>query len=188
MKLENFPDMFPVLDIGDYILRGIRMDDAEAYYEYISDPEVTRLTSIVITSFGNTKSYIPKWIERFKKKESILWAIATKSDDRVIGVCNLFNWDVESSRAEIGYHLARKYWNKGIMTATIKAITRYAFETLNFNRIEAMVMVGNSASAKVLEKVGFKKEGTLREYIFTKGKYHDYWIYSLLKKEWAENQ
>lgn len=183
MKIENVPDMFPTLDIGDYTLREIRVSDAEAYYEYISDPEVTKLTSITITSFESIRSYISKWIERFHKKESILWAIATKSDDRVIGVCNLFNWNFHSSRAEIGYHLARKYWNKGIMTVALKAITRYAFETLDFNRIEAFVMAGNFASARVLEKVGFQKEGTLREYIFTKGEYHDYWIYALLKRE-----
>ena len=84
-------------------------------------------------------------------------------------------------RAEVGYWLGRRYWGSGIMTEALRAITRYGFYKLHLTRIHASVMVGNRASARILEKAGYKREGMARKYIKKGRKYIDCYLYAKVK-------
>ncbi len=88
----------------------------------------------------------------------------------------------------MGYELGREYWNQGIMTEALPAIMDYGFNCLNYNRIEAFVNYGNVRSAGLLERMGFKLDGVLREYEFNRGNFVDQYCYSLLKKDFSRNR
>ena len=106
----------PTLDLGAYSLRPLRREDALAWYGHLSDPEVTRLTSIDVRSIEAVSEMIASYISGYEEGRSSRWALARKEDDLLIGTCGLYWWDLDQSVAELGYDLRRDYWSKGIMT------------------------------------------------------------------------
>ncbi len=184
MDLNKLSTTPTTLDLGEYILRPLRTSDVPAWYAYLSDPEVTHLTSYEIKSVDNITDMIESYITGYAEKTSTRWAIARKDTDVLIGTCGYFWWYAGYSITEIGYDLSKEYWGKNLMTQAVQACVRWAFETLEVNRIQATVMAGNFGSARVLEKNGFSLEGTMREYKICHGEPRDYWMFSLLKKEY----
>ena len=185
MNLSKLTSSSTVLDLGEYILRPLRLSDVPVWYACLSDPEVTRLTSYDIKSVDNITAMVETYIAGYAEKTSNRWAIALKDTDTLIGTCGYYWWNVDHSITELGYDLAKSYWGKKVMTQAVQASVKWAFETLGVNRIQATVMVGNLASAKVLEKNGFLQEGTLREYKICRGQPSDFWIYALLQKDYT---
>jgi ribosomal-protein-alanine N-acetyltransferase len=126
-------------------------------------------------------------IALFEKGEGFRWGITLKSGEapgEVIGTCGYHAWAKDHFRAEIGYELARDYWGQGLMAEAIKALLAFGFEEMALNRVEAMVLEGNKASAGFLEKLGFQREVILREYEFVRGKFRDVLLFSLLSKDY----
>lgn len=92
--------------------------------------------------------------------------------------------DVESRTWEVGYWIAKDHWGKGVATAAIKGFTRWAFTTFpDILRFEAKVYEGNKGSMKVLERIGFTKEGIRRQSVFKHGKVMDTHIFGLLRED-----
>jgi ribosomal-protein-alanine N-acetyltransferase len=102
-----------------------------------------------------------------------------KEDDQLLGACGLGAWDREAAQAEIGYELARAYWGQGLMPEALQAIVRFGFETMGLQRIVAEVMLDNTSSCRLLNKVGFQTEGILEKRGFWKGEYHDLRLFTL---------
>ena len=119
------------------------------------------------------------------QKPELNFAIA--DDNELIGAIGLkLQEDVNRFSVEIGYWLAEPFWGKGIAVEAVKALTDFAFNKIGtrFNRIFAGVFEGNTASEKVLQKAGYKREAVLRKAVYKKGKFLDQHIYSILKEEW----
>jgi ribosomal-protein-alanine N-acetyltransferase len=177
---------FPQLETESLILREIRPSDAEAIFHIYADDDVTQyLDSETATSLEQAKFIIRRRAELFKNKQRVRWGIARKDNNVIIGSCGYAQWIQNASRAEIGYELAKAYWRKGIMTEALTAIIKFGFQKMKLNRIEAMTMVENKTSAKVLKKLGFLEEGILREYGFWKEQFHDLKLFSLLNKDYS---
>ena len=87
----------------------------------------------------------------------------------------------KSHRAEVGYWLAKPYWNRGIMTAVVRRICQHAFESWGLVKIAAHVFYFNTASARVLEKCGFQQEGFLRKHHLKDGQLIDAFVYGLVR-------
>jgi RimJ/RimL family protein N-acetyltransferase len=90
----------------------------------------------------------------------------------------------QHSRAELGYWIGHPYWGRGYATEAAREVVRYGFEELKIHRIFAGVFEGNATSARVLEKIGFQYEGTLRKHYFKWGKFLDNLSYGMLAEEW----
>ena len=175
---------FPVIDLGDFILREQTRDDAEAFFEYYADPIVNRyIISSIPRSVDEARSELQYWINVFNYGDGIYFAIARKSDDKMIGSVGVAGFNRHHNRIEASYDLAKEYWNKGIMSKALKAVMKYCFEVKKFNRIEAIAMPENVGSYKVLENCGFQFEGILRQHRYHKGKYVDVRMYSLLASD-----
>lgn len=106
-----------------------------------------------------------------------------RKTNEIIGTCGFNSIDFENAKAEIGYDIAKAYWGMGYAPESIRALLNYAFETLKLNRIEAKVEPANVNSIKVLQKLKFTFEGTLRQYEKSKGNFIDINMYSLLKTD-----
>lgn len=178
---------FPPLETRTLLLRELRPEDAEAIYRLYSDDEVTRYYDLdTFSSRRQALDLINRQLLRFRKGEAIRWGIASRENDIVIGTVG---YVVEKSNAQagLGYDLAKPYWRRGIMTEALQIVIHYGFSSLRLNRIQALVIPGNVASIRLLEKLGFHEEGLLREYGFFKGRFHDLHCFSLLKREYQSS-
>ena len=120
--------------------------------------------------------------------ESETFAFAITVDNMVIGSIGIFRQgNIHRQTAELGYYIAEEYWGKGIMTEAVKQICEYVFAKSDIIRIYAEPFANNIASCRVLEKVGFQYEGTLRSNAVKNGKVIDMKMYSLIKEEYYDN-
>ncbi|KAF3886691.1 MULTISPECIES: GNAT family N-acetyltransferase [Nostocales] len=173
---------FPRIETKNLILRETKLADAEEVFQIFASDDVTKYHDVeTATHVEQAQFLIERRAQRFQNKQAIRWGIARKEDNIIIGSCG---YGIKNRfQVEIGYELAREHWRKGIMTEALGAIIKWGFQELDINRIEAMVLVENIASIKLLEKLGFLQEGLLREYGFWKGKFHDLKLFSLLRKD-----
>jgi RimJ/RimL family protein N-acetyltransferase len=111
-------------------------------------------------------------------------AIDRTSDEAFLGWCGLTRWNPDHRSASLGYCLAEAAWGHGYATEAARAVLQWAFDTLDLNRVQAEADTRNVASARVLEKCGFVREGTLREDCVVDGEVSDSWVYGLLRREW----
>ncbi|MDF5706189.1 MAG: GNAT family protein [Nostoc sp. S4] len=183
-NLSTVFNNFPQLTTENLILRETKLADVPAIFQIFADDEVTKYHDLeTATSLEQVQFIIERRAERFKNQQGIRWGIAKKEDNIIIGSCG---YSIKNRfQAEIGYELARGYWRKGLMTEALRTIIHWGFHQLNLNRIEAFVMLENTASIKLLGNLRFVEEGILREYGFWKGQFHDLKIFSLLKSDYS---
>jgi ribosomal-protein-alanine N-acetyltransferase len=106
------------------------------------------------------------------------------SDEAFIGWCGLTRWNPDYRSASLGYCLAEGAWGDGYATEAARAVVGWGFDTLDLNRVQAETDTRNTASARVLERLGFVREGELREDCVVNGDVSDSWVYGLLRREW----
>ncbi len=111
-------------------------------------------------------------------------AIDRRSDGAFLGWCGLTRWNPDHRSASLTYCLAEAAWGQGYATEAAGALLQWAFDTLDLNRVQAEVDTRNAASARVLEKLGFVREGTLREDCVVNGDVSDSWVYGLIERQW----
>lgn len=182
---DVFGDL-PVLRTQRLILRTASEQDVDDLFEAASDPEVARYTSWEPhTSPEVSRAVIGRWLQRYREGQVAPWAMEVAAEGKFIGACGFLSWSISPARAEIGYAISRHYWNQGLVTEAVREVLRFGFEAMRLNRIQATCEPGNTASARVLGKVGMSYEGTLREYAYDKGAFHDLRMYAVLRREWV---
>jgi RimJ/RimL family protein N-acetyltransferase len=124
-----------------------------------------------------------KFVDENKKKSGLLlnFAIRNKEKQLIGGISYHMKYGLTSHKDELGYWLARNYWNKGIMSNVVKKFCDYGFDSLNLIRIEATVFESNISSCKVLEKCGFEFEGLLKKYYLKDGNFINVRLYSITR-------
>ncbi len=188
MSINNIFQSFPQLETARLVLRRMQASDSNALFGILSDDEVTRYyDDATFTGVSQASDQIQAWENGFTNRRCIRWGIARKEDDLVIGTCGYYGIHSWHLRASIGYELARPFWRQGIMAEALSAIIVLGFEEMNLNRIDAVVMPENTASVKLLEKLGFRNEGLLREYENWGDKgFADLYMLALLRKAWEQ--
>lgn len=174
----------PTINATRVTLRWISEADVDALYRIFSDPKVMRYWSTPPLADRDAAVLLLNEIhENFRSQTALKWGIALRSDDTLIGTVTLFNF--ENQRAEIGYGLDRSHWGNGYMHEALQALIAYAFQELGLHRIEADVDPRNSASIRTVERLGFEREGYLRERWQVNGEIQDALFYGLLRSEWS---
>ena len=180
---------FPVLETDRLILRQVTKDDAEDMLTYLSDQEVMKHYGLEpFTSTDDALDEISWYQSILEKQTGIRWGITLKGQDKVIGSCGFLNIAAEHCRSDVGYELSKAYWGKGIASESMAAVIRYGFEQLNLQRIQALIEPPNIPSQKLAERNGFIKEGLLRSYEYTFGKFDDLLMYALLKQDFEKKR
>jgi ribosomal-protein-alanine N-acetyltransferase len=174
---------FPNLETERLQLRALAVEDAVGVFSIYSDDQVTQFSEMVtLLNFGQAGQIIKRFQVEFEQDLGIRWAIAQKTDARVIGTCGL-GWHRPNFSAYLSYDIAREHWQKGFATEALKPVVNYAFVTMGLNRLSATTTPDNVASICVLKKLGFQEEGILREWALWKGKFQDLRCFSLLRRE-----
>ena len=185
MKPSN---AYPRLETTRLVLRALRMEDADFIFKEWSDPAVTYYMrdEEPLKSREQAEEKLRPYQTPEKIPTAKWWGIEIKADGHLIGTVGIFRWDKQHHRAEIGYDLCPIYWGQGLMPEALQVLMRYGFEEMDLNRVEATTHTENQRSQRVLAKLGFQREGVLREYYCCDGIYNDQVQYSLLRREWLE--
>jgi [ribosomal protein S5]-alanine N-acetyltransferase len=178
----------PTLRTARLRLRPFNDADASALFSLHSNAHVLRYWDS------------PPWIEQQRAEQFISacrqiaeagtgtrLAVDRVADDAFIGWCSLTRWNPDYRSASMGYCFDDAAWGHGYATEAARAVLQWAFDTLEMNRVQAETDTRNTASARVLEKLGFVREGTLREDCVVNGDVSDSWVYGLLRREWQSS-
>lgn len=179
-------DSVPTLQTDRLVLRQVRShSDLAALFDLFADPEVARFTDTGPFTALSEATEVMEWIEEiFNQRQGLRWALTLQDgDDLLIGTAGYNWWHRANNSAEIGYDLAQRYWNQGLMTEALGSVLAFGFDHMALNRIEGEVTVGNEASMRLLSKLGFQREGLLRQRGYWKGEYHDVCLFSLLRTD-----
>ncbi|WP_313703708.1 GNAT family N-acetyltransferase [Massilia sp.] len=177
----------PVLRTARLALRPFSDADAVDLLGIFGDPEVVRYWSTgAWTGIAQAEAMIAEARQAYRDGGLYRYAIALRETDRLIGVCNLRGFFDQNRRCELGYALARDHWGQGYAGEALEALLGHAFHVLDLNRIEADIDPRNEASARLLEKLGFRREGTMPERWIVHGEKADTAFYGLLRRYWDE--
>ena len=175
----------PVINTPRLVLRWISEDDIDGLYDVFSDPQVMRYWSTPPLPNREAAAAMQREIADGNLRDTMIkWGLALRESNHVIGTTTLFNLNLDNGRAEIGYAMSRAYWGKGYMHEALSALLSHAFEVLELRRLEADVDPRNAASIRTLERLGFQREGFLRERWHVNGEIQDALFYGLLRREW----
>ena len=151
---------------------------------YLSDREIYNNTlRLPFPYTARDAEWWIRYVEENKKKSGLMLNFAIRTGDKKLigGISYHMKYGLTSHKDEIGYWLAKDYWNKGIMSKVVKKFCEYGFNSLNLVRIEATVFEHNLSSCKVLEKAGFEYEGTMKKYYLKDGDYIDVRLYAITR-------
>jgi RimJ/RimL family protein N-acetyltransferase len=166
-------------------LRAYRKEDVEAALAFINDPEVKRFLAPGVP-FPLTRADEEKFLADISAfKDDYSFAIETL-DGRYIGGCGINHVDWKNSVCEIGIFIGdQSLWGKGFGTDAFGVLVGFVFSQMNLNKARLRVYDFNLRGIKSYLKLGFKKEGVMRQELFKDGKYHDIVMMGLLREEWG---
>ncbi len=169
------------------LLRPFTLQDAPAVAQAAGRREIADTTILIPHPY--TEIHARRWIEGLVEAAAhnrvAVFAIQAKSSGKLVGAIGLREIDEEHSQAELGFWIAVEFWGQGFATEAARAVIRHAFESLHLNRVYAHHMARNPASGRVLEKVGLKREGFLRQRVRKWGRFEDVVLLAILREEWA---
>jgi RimJ/RimL family protein N-acetyltransferase len=169
-------------------LREFVFDDWPAVLAYQQDPRYLRYYAWM----GRTPKEVQAFVQMFldyqaaKPRTKYQLAVTLKETGQLIGNCGLRLKSVTAFEADIGYEFSADHWGKGYATEAAQAIVNLGFTDFGLHRISADLVADNVASAHVLEKIGMKLEGRLRDGEYFKDRYWDTLLYAILEDEWRE--
>ncbi len=177
------------LNTDRLVLRKFEIEDAEDMYNnWASDENVVKFLTWPVHKTVKVSEYILKeWIKSYDEKSFYQWAIVLKEyGNQPIGTISVVKCDDNTKSMEIGYCIGSKFWGKGIVSESFKAIIKFLFEEIGVNRIEAKCDTNNPSSAKVMVKSGLKYEGTMRDYSVNNQGICDCELYAILARDYCQ--
>ena len=170
-------------------LRWLTSSDVPSLAAIFGDPEVCRYWSRpALSDLAAAEGLHDEIMRCFAARSLFQWGIAERETNLVLGTCTLAALSPEHRRAELGFALARAAWGRGYIAEALPALLAFAFEKLDLHRIEADVDPRNERSIRALERLGFEREGHLRERYHVNGELQDAVLYGLLRSDWTRRQ
>lgn len=167
------------------IIRLARPDDAEDIYAYRSDAVENQYQGWFPESAEEVRNYVTNMpVSMDVADVCFQFAIVGKNENRLIGDMGIVLTNQERMQAEIGCTLNKAFHGKGYATEALRAMVNYLFVALGKHRIVASIDPRNTASIRLIERLGFRKEGHFKESYFLRGEWVDDVIYAMLRKDW----
>jgi RimJ/RimL family protein N-acetyltransferase len=175
----------PTLETPRLRLRPFDEADAEELFALQSNATVLRYWDAPPwTEAARAERFISASRELSESGTGTRLAVDRVGEGAFIGWCSLTGWNPDHRSASLGYCFAKESWGHGYATEAALALLGWAFDALDLNRVQAEADTRNAASARVLEKLGFVREGTLREDCIVNGEVSDSWVFGLLRRDW----
>ncbi len=169
------------------LLREFEERDWKRTLEYQVDPDYLRYNPWTHRTEADVRGLIRMFIgwSNEQPRKKFQFALVLKEEDRLIGNCGLRMQYAYAHTADLGYEIDRRYWGHGYAPEAARALLAFGFEQLQLHRIWANCMLENTASARVLEKIGMRYEGCLQESELMKERWWSTKLYAMLDHEWA---
>ncbi|NJN17042.1 MAG: GNAT family N-acetyltransferase [Oscillochloris sp.] len=177
----------PTLSTEQLILRAFTAADGSEVERLAGAAEVAETTLNIPHPYpsGGGIAWIAGHAETFELGIRATWAITLAADDQLLGGITA-NFNQQHMRAELGYWVGVPYWGQGYTTAAARAVLRYCFSECRLNRVVAHHLPRNPASGRVMQKIGMRYEGTLRQHMRKGEAFEDLVAYGILLSEWRE--
>jgi len=160
-------------------LRPMLEEDAQFIIDMRNNPKI--LDSLFSYKMITVKEHL-KWYNN-RNDNRIDLIICKKDNDKRIGTINLSSIDHKNQKAEFGVMIAENYWNKGYAFEASEIFVNYSFNEFNLNKIHLGVLKDNTAAIKLYNKLGFIKEGTLKDSIFKTGQFKDVLVMAIFRAD-----
>lgn len=184
MKNDLFNE-FPEIKTCEVMLRKLNFNDIKDMFEIFSDSNVLKYNNILPhKKIIDTEELFFTFIRDYKYNKAINWGIINLENNKLIGICGLYNFDYKFTRAEIRFEVNRAYCKQEYIYKALKEIIKFGFENTPLQRIEAIVNDEDEISKDTLEKLKFKYEGCLRKRFYFNSEFKDKNYFGLLKEEW----
>jgi RimJ/RimL family protein N-acetyltransferase len=178
-------DGLPTIDAPRVRLRQLADADVDGLFEVFSDREMMRYWSTpAMEARAEAEALLGRIRRQFAEKSGFQWGVERKADGRLLGTCTIFHVHAKNRCGELGYALKSEHWKKGYMGEALSSLLDYAFGPMSLRRLEADVDPRNVASLAILNKMGFQREGLLRERWDVEGDIQDSVFLGLLAREW----
>jgi ribosomal-protein-alanine N-acetyltransferase len=168
--------------------RAFTVDDYDAVHVYASDPLVTRYTAFGPNTPEQTMGFL-----QFVSGESsqadranYTFALIHKQTNKLIGSCGLMQSNPSGPQYSFGYVLHKDWWGQGLASEATAALVKFGFDELRAHRLWAHVFLGNTASERLLQKLGFRYEGCALKAFFVREAWHDLQTFAMLRSEWMK--
>ncbi|WP_164019757.1 GNAT family N-acetyltransferase [Pyxidicoccus trucidator] len=186
MSLPHF-DNYPEFGTDRLRLRKPTLDDARALALIYGHPETSRYIPYpAAVGIATVQERLTQNLESARRGEGFRWILCEHGHDEPVGTAGLFQWSKADRRAEVGYVVSISQCGRGLMKELMPALLRFGFEEMKLHRIEAHVDPDNTASIRVLTRVGFQQEGVLRDNVADGESFRDTVMFSLLEGEWRK--
>ena len=178
----------PKLETKRLLLRPLTLDDSDRIEELAGEYDVAKSTINIPHPYpkGSACQFIESIQSAEQNNKIVMLVIVNKESQLLIGLINL-NLSIQYRRGELAYWIGKPYWGNGYGTEAAKALLKYGFNQLKLNKIFAASFTSNTGSWKVMEKIGLKYEGTLKQHVSRFGQFYDLTYYGLLKDEFENN-
>lgn len=175
MKFKDYFKNVPYLETERFILVPFSREDMDEYFDILRDNRVQKYLGGGVPLFDK-EPHITNWLNNIndkllKRRLVFTWCVKEKASKKVIGRIDLGGF-IKMTMAEISYHYAYDSWGQGVATEIVARVTDFGLKELGLRRIQGLVHIENKASARVLEKNGYLKEGILHHYPFGR-EFHD---------------
>ena len=176
----------PTLTTARLVLRPLTVADAPDVQRLAGEREVASTTLNIPHPYepGMAEQWISTHQGAYERGELVNFAIGLRVDNALLGAIGL-RIDQQHTHAELGYWLGKPYWNAGYCTEAAHAVVAYGFESLGLHRIHASHMTRNPASGRVMQKIGMRYEGCLRQHVNKWEVFEDLALYGILKSEYV---
>ncbi len=180
------PDFdFPPLQTARLLIRPLTEADTPAFFALFADPVAARyLSAPPMTDIAQAAEKLARIMAHYITGDVLQLAVARREDGCLLGTVTLHQIHRQNRRAELGYMLGSAWWGQGYMHEALVAFVSHAFDAMQFHRLEADIDPRNENSAKSLARLGFTREGLLRERWIVAGEVSDSAVYGLLAREW----
>lgn len=170
-------------------LRELRQSDFDAVHEYASDPLVTRYTSFGPNTPEETRDFLTRSIEAIAAVPRRVYTFAAieRASGSLIGSCGLQACDGTAQHYAFGYCFNRNAWRQGFGKEAAGAVAQFGFGRLDAHRLMAHVFAGNEASVRILEGLGFRREGLALQSLYLRKSWHDILTFAQLSSEWQRH-
>jgi ribosomal-protein-alanine N-acetyltransferase len=178
---------FPVLTTRRLRLRAPTPEDAAPFQALLLLAEVTRFTNWPDAPNKAKVDRSMRWMAKLHKSgKGCAWIIEDRRSGALIGAIRFNSFDKKWKLGVLGYESHPRFWGRGLLTEAVRAVVACGHQHFRLNRIEAWTVPGNPASDRVLQKAGFRHEGTLRQRAWFKGAFHDFRMFGRIASDPAE--
>jgi RimJ/RimL family protein N-acetyltransferase len=174
----------PTLSAERVRLRWLTATDIPSLFAIFGDTAVTRYWGFAtLPDLAGAEALLADIHQQFHHRTLFQWGVETIGSGEVVGTCTLAGLDAANRRADLGFALGRAFWGRGYMAEILPPLLRFAFADLALHRITADVDPQNERSIRILERLGFQREGYLREHWLVQGEPQDAVLYGLLRSD-----